>query len=71
MKKYNKRWMVCCGLFVSLNILPATVHAQFSDTNPDPDAPIDGGIGLLLAAGIGYGVKKVRDNRKKRTAQLH
>ncbi len=33
---------------------------------PDnPDAPIDGGLSLLLAAGVGYGVKKVRDNRKK------
>jgi len=29
-------------------------------------APIDGGISLLVAAGIGYGVKKVRDARKKK-----
>jgi len=28
-------------------------------------APIDGGISLLVAAGIGYGAKKVRDARKK------
>ena len=29
-------------------------------------APIDGGISLLLAAGIGYGIKKVSGiNRKK------
>ena len=28
-------------------------------------APIDGGISLLVAAGIGYGVKKVKDARKK------
>lgn len=31
----------------------------------DPDLPIDGGIGFLIAAGIGYGIKKVRDERKK------
>lgn len=60
-----------CLMMISLIAVPVVVQAQFGDTNPDPDAPIDGGIGLLLAAGIGYGVKKVRDNRKKRTAKLH
>lgn len=28
------------------------------DNNGDPDAPIDGGIGLIIAAGIGIGLKK-------------
>ena len=29
---------------------------------PPPDTvPIDGGIGILLALGIGYAVKKIRD----------
>lgn len=27
--------------------------------------PIDGGLGFLIAAGVGYGIKKVRDSRKK------
>lgn len=32
----------------------------------DPDEiPIDGGVSLLAAAGVAYGVKKVRDKRKK------
>jgi hypothetical protein len=31
----------------------------------DPGVPIDGGLSLLLAAGVGYGVKKIRDHRKK------
>ncbi len=26
--------------------------------------PIDGGLGLLIAAGVGYGVKKYVDSRK-------
>lgn len=30
------------------------------------DTPIDGGLSLLLAAGIGYGLKKVKDNKRKR-----
>lgn len=32
---------------------------------PDPTIPIDGGISLLIAAGIGYGAKKMYDSRKK------
>ncbi|MEL6559192.1 MAG: hypothetical protein AAFQ94_13465 [Bacteroidota bacterium] len=33
---------------------------------PNPPAtPIDGGLGLLLAGGAAYGIKKVRDHRKR------
>jgi len=33
----------------------------------DPeDTPIDGGLGLLIAAGVGYGVKKYRDVKNAR-----
>ncbi|RSK43493.1 PID-CTERM protein-sorting domain-containing protein [Hymenobacter perfusus] len=32
---------------------------------PDPTAvPIDGGASLLLAAGVGFGLKKLRDRRR-------
>ena len=38
--------------------------------NPDSttggSVPIDGGLSLVLAAGVGYGVKKIRDYNKKR-----
>ena len=30
------------------------------------DVPIDGGLSVLLAAGVGYGIKKVRDGRKEK-----
>lgn len=51
-------------LFITIcMVLPMLTFAQGP---PDPqDTPIDGGIGLLLAAGVGYGVKKYRDSRKK------
>ncbi|MCR9249386.1 MAG: hypothetical protein NXI20_03150 [bacterium] len=29
-----------------------------------PATPIDGGLGILLAAGATYGLKKLRDSRK-------
>ncbi|MBS1687668.1 MAG: hypothetical protein JSS96_03015, partial [Bacteroidetes bacterium] len=31
------------------------------------DTPIDGGVSLLIAGGAMYGVKKIRDARKKDT----
>ena len=31
----------------------------------DVGVPIDGGLTLLVAAGIGYGIKKAHDKRKK------
>ena len=33
----------------------------------DPDVPIDGGILILLAAGIYYGVKRIRDKNGNET----
>lgn len=33
--------------------------------DPDSEIPIDGGLGLLVAAGIAYGAKKAYDKRKK------
>ena len=50
---------------VLLTCLPSLVHAQVIDPG-NPDAPLDGGVSLLVAAGIGYGVKKVRENKKKK-----
>jgi hypothetical protein len=42
--------------------LPLVTLAQGPD---DPeDTPIDGGLSLLLAAGVGYGVKKYKDVKK-------
>jgi hypothetical protein len=35
-----------------------TPGSYVPDNGGDPDAPIDGGIGFLIAAGIGYGLKK-------------
>jgi hypothetical protein len=47
------------ALFVCL---PAITNAQFED--PDP-VPFDGGLSLVIAAGVGYAIKKKYDQRKK------
>lgn len=31
----------------------------------NPNVPIDGGLSILLAAGAGYGIKKINDKKKK------
>jgi hypothetical protein len=49
------------AIFICL-IVPALSFAQ---PGPPDDTPIDGGVSLLLAAGVGYGVKKYRDAKKK------
>ena len=50
-------------LLIVVTVLPFIALAQ--DPGGGPEAPIDGGLGLLLAAGAAYGVKKYRDGKKK------
>ncbi|MFN4234709.1 MAG: PID-CTERM protein-sorting domain-containing protein [Bacteroidia bacterium] len=58
-------------VFVLSIILIAEKALSMAPPPPPPPAaggpvvPIDGGIGLLLAAGVGYGAKKYYDLKKK------
>ena len=45
-------------LIAETNILQGVVPGFSPDTQ---DVPIDGGISLLIAAGIGYGIKKIKN----------
>lgn len=47
--------------------LPTIVQGQ-PDPGGDVDVPIDGGLSILLAAGVAYGAKKIHDSRKKKSA---
>jgi hypothetical protein len=49
-------------LYSSTN-LPSLVHAQPVFDDDVNDVPIDGGLSLLIAAGVGYGAKKMRDKK--------
>lgn len=49
---------------IAIICLPAIVHAQPSFADDVSDVPVDGGLSLLVAAGIGYGAKKIRDRKK-------
>ncbi len=50
---------------------PVLASAQFDNfpDNGNPDAPIDGGLSLLVAAGVGYGAKKLKEKRNKQSAE--
>ncbi len=37
---------------------------SFAQPPGPPATPIDGGLGLLLAGGVAYGLKKLKDARK-------
>ncbi len=67
MKNYLKP-LVAMFLVASLfALMPSICFGQLGDPAGDPDAPIDGGVGILLAAGIGYGIKKYREAGKPKT----
>ena len=59
-KHFGKIILGAVFLVVALS-LPTFLFAR----GGDPDAPIDCGLSLLLAAGVGYGVKKYRDIKKQ------
>ncbi len=42
----------------------ALAFAQDGLPPPPPGVPIDGGLSLLAAAGVGYGIKKYRDHKR-------
>lgn len=52
-------------LISALLVISIPVCAQ-GEPGDDPDAPIDGGLLLLIAGGIGYGIKKVHHINKAR-----
>ncbi|MBN8836389.1 MAG: hypothetical protein J0I09_03970 [Sphingobacteriia bacterium] len=56
-KFMNQAILLLCFLASSLPLL-----AQ--PTTPS-DAPVDGGLSLLVAGGVGYGIKKMREHKKQ------
>ena len=59
--------LITFSLLFILFILPSLSHAQPGFGDDTDDVPIDGGLSLLVAAGVGYGAKKLKERRKKQT----
>ncbi len=61
------RHIIKTALFFFILLFPLAMQAQpgfGDDTSDGAGAPIDGGLSILLAAGVGYGVKKAYQKRK-------
>jgi hypothetical protein len=55
-------------LFFLILLLPTMpIFADgLGDLDTDPDVPIDGGLSLLVAAGVGYGAKKLKEKKERK-----
>jgi len=65
MKLKTTQLLSYCILLCILFILPTFLNAQPVFDDDVNDVPVDGGLSLLIAAGVGYGAKKMRDKRNK------
>ena len=52
-------------ILVACFLVPCLLHAQPGFGDDVDDVPLDGGLSLLVAAGVGYGAKKLKERRKK------
>ncbi len=70
MQKKIQFFTITFAVVMALCFIPQLSIAQIGNPADDPDLPIDGGVTVLIAAGIGYGIKKIRDERKKQLNKL-
>ena len=64
--KASYKFLTCLLIAVCTSVV--AVQAQSPDPWDDADSadvPLDGGLSLLLAAGIGYGASKYHDRKKQ------
>lgn len=65
-----KKVLACAFVLCLLTIPALAVDPNNPGCDPlDPACPIDGGLGLLLAAGIGLGAKKAYEAKKAKAAE--
>lgn len=58
------KFLLFLAAFVLLGTIAFSQVPPGNPRTPRPQIPIDGGISLLAAAGVAYGVKKVYEGRK-------
>jgi hypothetical protein len=55
--------LICLFMALMATLTFTTAQAQFED--PDPAIPFDGGLSLIIAAGVAYAAKKGYDKKNK------
>ena len=68
-----KSGLFIIALLIVCFVTPLTVFAkdhreESNNCDVPTQAPFDGGLTILLAAGVGYALKKGYDNRRKKSA---
>jgi hypothetical protein len=78
MKQFTKLVIALSLFLFSHFFMPFNLFGQDNevpgspgDPGGDPDAPVDGGIVLLLAAGVLYGIHKLRVDKKRELNSLN
>ncbi|MBO6524925.1 MAG: hypothetical protein JJ971_13920 [Balneolaceae bacterium] len=64
------KYRILFTLTLIISFLTELVMAQPALPASPSQAPIDGGLGLLAAAGGAYAIKKLRDKKKKQDEGL-
>ena len=60
-----KSKLFSCLVLIIIILLPFMVSAQGPTDPNDVMVPIDGGLGILLGAGVSYGLKKYVDKKNQ------
>jgi hypothetical protein len=60
-----KKYILSTALVIALTLSSGYIMAQPGFDDDVDDVPVDGGITLLMAAGIGYGIKRINNKRNK------
>ncbi len=68
--KLSTAQLIACCLVMLFFVLPAITHAQPGFGDDTDDVPVDGGLSLLVAAGVGYGIRKIKDSRQANKTAL-
>ena len=68
--RYFKHAFLVLVMLITVNLSQAQIDSTGNPDDNDVAVPFDGGISVLLAAGVAVGIKKVRDERKKQKAPL-
>ncbi len=66
MKSINFQIINLACILSLLFLPPILTHAQPGFGDDVNDVPVDGGLSLLVAAGVGYGATKLKMNQKKK-----
>ncbi len=67
--KISTTQLVTFSLLFVLFMLPSLLHAQPGFGDDTDDVPIDGGLSLLVAAGVGYGAKRLKEKKGMKAAK--